>query len=223
MTIGKGLAPDSTVRLIKFSREDFLSIDSAPLIELLTTVINTGYEYNKRYRVIETTRIKDPGCFINDLGLYKPESFMLALIKTGGDVDPATWNHDLKIEDSKGFDTSTVKPLDILGTIGGKRHQEAGDIGWELTGVVSFVKGVGSLLINTIGKLAIEQDVKHLFCTIIYEHGLVDYYAKFGFFEYKQKMLQRIDENGLVIGGELEDGVFALRDFHIAFLRKQLG
>jgi hypothetical protein len=223
------MTKDSQVKLLRLSRDLFLpkSPSSKALIEFFTHVINTGYDYNKKYGVIDSPRIKDASMFLEDLGLYKAESFLLMLVKNGDIQEDALIgllkDVEISIEDmDQNFRPNDLRFEDVLGTIGGKQDTISEGQGWELTGVVSFQKGVGSYLIGAIADLARKQGKDHLFCSVIYEHGLSEYYKKFGFVEYGEKLLQKIDETGKVVGGDLEDDVYALRNFHVAFLRKGL-
>lgn len=209
---------------------------SSQLIDFLTEVINRGYNINKQYNVITSTRIKSPEVFINDLGFYKPESFLLVLVKEGsdGEINADVFKriqveaNKVEIEDvTTEFDPEKdIKTEDVLGTIGGKLYDasdaDEGEVGWELTGVTSFARGCGSYLIGVITKLAEEAKKDFLYASVIFEHGLVGYYSRFGFVECQEKLLQQVDATGRVIGGDLEDGIYATRDFHVAFLKKQL-
>lgn len=217
------------IKILRFNQELFLkSPHASNWASFFTDLINKGYDYNKRYGVIESTRIKDSSVFMTDLGLHKPESFMLLLVYEGDrssiDESLRTPSKHIPIENVGMEVEPAINEDSVLGTIGGKLHEDSElGTGWELTGVVSFYRGVGRVLIERITSLAKEQGKSHLFCTVIYEHGLLDYYSKFGFVECQRRLLQTIDtETGMVQGGDLEDGICALRDFHIAFLSKRL-
>lgn len=218
----------TALRILKFSKQCFgkESLHSKQLVGLLTDVINRGYDINKQFKVIESSRIKNSSVFMEDMGLYKKESFMLMLLSDGplSDEELARGlKGDVPIEEvALDYDPTGINTEYVYGTIGAKEHFDAEGKGWELTGVVSFKKGVGSFLIRVITAIAKAEGKDHLFGSVIVEHNLIKYYERFGFVQVGEQVPQKIADTGEVIGSSLEDGIFALRDFTIAFLKRML-
>lgn len=218
----------SSLRLLKLQGVLFQkdSPKHGELISFLTQVINDGYDINKKYNIILSTRIKNESMFISDLGFYNPENSILVLVKPKdlppNKVSEQLNDHILIEEQDLTFDFDGLAKEQIIGTIGLKAVKDEGKASWELTGFVSNAKGVGKYLINKVSELGRAYGIKTLLASVIFEHNLTTYYGQYGFIEYAEKQKQNINENGLVVSGTLEDDIYATQDFHISFLRKTL-
>lgn len=226
------MTQDHSLTLLKIPGEIFInSKNSHRIITFLTERLNTGYDKVKlKYGVILSTRIKNEAAFVNDLGIKSSGSFLWLLIARK-DHDPSKTIEFLqngsfiRKEADGNLSFEELEQKQILGTIGVKPRLEkdSGKLGWEITGFTSFLKGVGKFLLENLETLAVKEGVlDFLFASVIQEHELVPYYAKYGFEPTGVVHLLEIDDSGKVKGGALEDGIYATRNFHVAELEKQL-
>lgn len=220
------------LKLFKFSTEVLQKPNAKTnLLEFLTEVLNNGYNVPRfKYNVIQTTRIKNPGVFVEDLGFLKPGSFLMVLVYTGKKV---LTRKDLEQISDDNIDVVDVTDDDftladytigqIIGTLGLKPYKDnAGELGYEITAFTSFTTGAGKLLIKKAEKISTQLNSPYLMAVVICEHDMVPYYNKHGFFEVAERLLLEVDETGRVKGTSIEDGVYASQNFHMAFMKKKL-
>lgn len=246
--------------------------------DVLTQIINKAYAKARyRYGIIETSRIKRPETFLQDLQLSSNKDVVLTLLlgteekfaaierdhgykrQFNPESEPVqSFDSDIPQEYSTYFEKLTPESHvkytfagpgyvigpeirnRVLGTVGFKTFSNEDILGdrethtvqeYELTAYTSFLRGVGPPMLEfVLGKLV--QDPKtsvlnhsritkcFIHATVIREHDLVPYYIK------QCKFIRAGKEDTLVSAdGEdsaLEAGVLATRDFHLAFLKREV-
>lgn len=233
MTISTGSSSGKEdYKLYRFHSNLFLKEkpNSARLIEYFTRAINRGYDKPRyKYNIIQTSRIKNQQVFVEDLQIYKPDSQLLMLVYTGEGApsrSEISELQDMEITDADdSFSFDGIGDECVLGTIGLKAYKdEKGDAGLEITGFSSLVTGAGGILLSKAEQITRDMGRPYILAIVICEHELVPYYARYGYEEVGERVLIEIDEKGKVVGeSALENDIYATSNFHLGFMRKDLG
>ncbi|ODQ79278.1 hypothetical protein BABINDRAFT_167798 [Babjeviella inositovora NRRL Y-12698] len=217
----------------------------SPVTPQLLQIINKGYDkprYN--YGIILTARVKNG--LVPDLQL-KPGSFLSLLVspdvgaraalqQSTGKADVGSWDVPGKFTCSD-IQTRVVQADDwpklalalpnVVGTIGLKPYS---DHAMEITALTAFQGAVGKMLLlhaetivkdkELVEQLAVQTGVSQFVTTVIADHDLVAYYAKFGYMVDRQAVISQSDVE--TNSTSLEDGVCATADFTLVYMHKDI-
>lgn len=215
-----------------FNYHEFSTIE--PFLQKITTRVNEGYDdIHAKYGYLDTVcpRIEDHRNFINEFHLLEDQSYLMILLKRqeAAPLSDMELSELIKAKDiplvevtgEEAFNYNNLQSSEIIGTLILKPcPSDPGHI--EPTAFVSFFKGTGRFLLETVESLVLKEysDITHTRVQVLVCHELVPFYSKFGFVEYLPRQTQ-IVKDGVVVEGCMT-GVPAHKGYEIAWMNKQI-